>query len=110
MVMESSFANVSDTFPVESCLVAGAKHLECPRLADCIGSDEDPVLPRRQPSEYACLQRLTRTEPKTRLQSGQGVRGESATLFQSDPNLVLPVELVGPRGDQSEAVRLFGVH
>src|ERR1700731_2007058 len=107
--MWNSFASVSDTLPVESCLVAGAKYLECPRLADRIGSDEDPVLPRRQPSEYACLQRLTRTEPKTRLQACQGVRGESATLLQSDSNLVLPVEFVGSRSDQSEAVRLFGV-
>src|SRR5579883_3072592 len=100
----NSFASVSDTLPVESGFVAGAKYFEGPCFADCVRANEDPVLPGGQAPEYARLHRLTGPEPQTGLHAGQRIRRESPALLESDSDLILPVELVGPRRDQPEPV------
>src|ERR1700722_19021894 len=97
---------MSDPFPIESWSVAGPENLQRASLTDRVRSDEDPVLPRRQSPENACLHRLRTSEPEARFHTGERVGRKARALFDAESNLVVPVESVGRRRHQPQSARL----
>ncbi len=89
-------------FPVEFRLVAAAEHLERTGLAHGIRADEDPVLPRREPTEHARFHRLGAGEAQVGLHPGQRVGREACAFLERDADLVGPIEIVGRGGDEAE--------
>src|SRR5262249_17075863 len=92
-------------FPVELRLFAAPVHFQRARLADCVRSPENPVLPAREAAVDAGLHGFGRTEAQVRFHSGQGIRGEARALFQREPYLVVPIELVRRGGHQAQLQR-----
>src|SRR5258708_17944312 len=93
-----------DAIPVEFRLAAGAEYLQSACVTHGVGPGENPVLPCRQAAEYTRFQRLARTETQVRFHAGQGVGRQRTPLFERDAYLVVPVEGIGPGGDESEGL------
>src|SRR4030095_1883243 len=87
MGMSFSMVRCSDPLEVEARLLAGAVDLERTLLADRVRALEDPVLPRRQPTEDA----------------------RRGALLDRDAALFVPVDVVGRGGDEAERERGVGV-
>src|SRR5258706_11132242 len=98
-------ATCLDPVPVELRLAAAAEDLECTGLAHRVRPDEDPVLPRRQATEDARLERLAAAEPQVRLEPGQRIGRQAAAFLERKTDLVRPVERIGCGRDEPEAVR-----
>ena len=94
---------------IEFSLAAGTKDLQGAGLAHRIGPDENPVLPGGQAAEDPRLQRLARTKTQIRLHAGQGIGRQCAALLECKANLIVPVERIGRRGNESEAEGILGV-
>src|SRR5262249_31410542 len=96
--------------PIELRTLAGlAVEAQGPSLTGCIRPREDPVLPRRQPRENLGLASLRPGEPQAGLHAGERIRTHRDALFDRDPDLVIPVEVVGREGHETEAHRLLGI-
>src|ERR1700731_1762054 len=90
-----------DALPVESSFVASSEDFERACFPNCIGPDEDPVLPGGKATENTCLHRLSGPKTQTRLHSGQRVRRETRALFESEANFIVPVEHIGRRCNEA---------
>src|SRR5882672_1764654 len=66
----------SHPLPVELRLRAATVHLQRALLAGRVRTDEDPVLPRRQPAEDARRLMFRQRKPQVRLHARQRVRRE----------------------------------
>src|SRR6478609_1325399 len=91
----------SNPFPVEFRFGAGPVDLERSLLADRVRPLEDPVLPRRQTPEDARRHGFRAAEAQARFHAGEGVRAEARALLDGDAQLVLPVDVVWRRGDET---------
>src|SRR6516225_1545001 len=109
MGMSFSLIRWSDALEVEARLLAGAVDLERALLADRVRALEDPVLPRRQPTEDARRQVLARAEAQVRFQAGERIGRHRGALLDRDADLVVPVDVVGRGGDEAERERSIGV-
>src|SRR5262245_27603652 len=76
--------------------------------ADGVGALEDPVLPRREPSEDLRLHRLGAGEAEAGLHTGERVGGEAVALLEHQPHLFVPVDVVRGERDQLCGCRLGG--
>ena len=93
---------VLDTVFVEFAADTCAVSLESTRFAHRVGALENPVLPRAQPAEYARLHGFGTGESKVGFHSGQGVGREAGALFQENPDVVLPVNVIESEGDETK--------
>src|ERR1700734_3800471 len=94
---------------VELRLLAGAVAPQCAVLADRVGALEDPVLPRRQPREDFRFHGLRPDEAQIGFEAGQAVGREAGTLLEEHPDLVIPVDVVERKGDETELFGFTGI-
>src|SRR5580704_12237885 len=99
----------SDSLPVEVGALAGAEPSERAVGPRGVGPVEYPVLPGRQAAEDLGLHGFRAGEPVVGLQAGQGIGAEAGPLLDRDPDLLVPVNVVGGEGDQAEAFGLLGL-
>ncbi|MPN46754.1 hypothetical protein SDC9_194352 [bioreactor metagenome] len=92
----------SDPVPVELRFLARAEELERAIAADCVGTDEDPVLPCRQTAEDAGIHGFGDAEAQVGFEAGEGVGRQRHALFHRDADFVSPVEIVGDGGHQAQ--------
>src|SRR5437867_1476213 len=67
-----------------------------------IGTNENPILPRRQPAKNARLHCFRRGPTEVGFQARQGVRRQCGAAFNRLANLIGPIQLVGGKGYQAE--------
>src|ERR1700690_818226 len=91
------------SFLVEVRLRAAAEEFERAALAGGVGGVEHPVLPGREGAEDLRLGRLGAGEAQVRLHRGQRVGRERRALLEREPDLVVPIEIVGRAGDEPRA-------
>src|SRR5471032_243679 len=103
---EAGTQDASDAIEVELRLAALAVHLESALLAHGVRPIEDPVLPGRQTPEDARLHRLDAVEAQVGLKARERIRRHGRAFFNSNPDLVGPVDIVRRRSNQSETLRL----
>src|SRR6266576_5107803 len=77
--------DLSHAAPVELGLHALAVYLERAFFSNCVGANENPILPCRQSAEDPCLDRLLAAKTKIRLQTGEGVGGHTCSFFERNP-------------------------
>src|SRR5882724_1092539 len=99
----------SDAFPIEFGLRSSTVNLQGALLADRVRALEDPVLPRGEAAEDARQHRLRAGEAQARFHGGKRVGREAGALLDGEPDLLVPVDVVGRRGDEAELERLLGV-
>src|SRR5208282_5218732 len=75
-------------------------------FTDRVGTLEDPVLPSRQTGKYFRLERLRPAESQRRFHAGQRVRRKGRAFFDSETNLVVPVDIVRREGHEAQPIRL----
>src|SRR5471030_1679936 len=95
----------SDAIEVELRLAALAINLKGALLAHRVRAVEDPVLPGRQTPEDAGLHCLDAVEAQIRLKPRERIRRHGRAFFNSNPDLVGPVDIVRRGGDQSKTLR-----
>src|SRR5882672_12660860 len=98
-----------DAFPVEFRLGAGAVDLERALLAHRVRPVEDPVLPRGEAAEDAREHGLRAGEAQARLHGGERIGRKARALLEGEADLVVPVDVVGRRGDEAELERLLRI-
>src|SRR5471032_3587249 len=103
---EAGTQDASDAIEVELRLAALAVHLESALLAHCVRPVEDPVLPGRQTPEDARLHRLNAVEAQVGLKARERIRRHGRAFFNSNADLVGPINVIRRRVNQSEPLRL----
>src|SRR5215831_19436932 len=109
MGMSFSLIRWSDALEVEASLLAGAVDLERTLLADRVRALEDPVLPRRQATEHTRREVLAGAETQVRFEARERVGRHRGAFLDRDAHFVVPVDVIGRRGDETERERGVGV-
>src|SRR5258705_10503518 len=94
---------------IELRLLAGAIAAQRALFADRVGTLEDPVLPRREAREDFRFHGLRAYEAQIRFHAGEAVGRERRALLQEHPHLVVPVDVVERKGDETELFSLLGI-
>ena len=98
--------DVYTPFPVEPrACGAAAVALQRAVLAGRVRPRKDPVLPGRKPAENLGRDGLGAGKAQIRFHPGQRIGREAGALFDGEADLVLPVELVGRKGHETEIER-----
>src|SRR6266567_3770504 len=93
-----------NSFPVELHWRAAAVHLECTTRANCVRTNENPVLPRGEATEDSRLERLCGSKAQIRLEPSQSIRRLCGTRLDGLANLVFPVQIIR-RGRHQSGVK-----
>src|SRR6266571_635446 len=83
-----------NSFPVELHWRAAAVHLECTTRANCVRTNENPVLPCGEATEDSRLERLCWSKAQIRLEPSQSIRRLCGTRLDGLANLVFPVQII----------------
>src|SRR6266571_7779244 len=83
-----------NSFPVELHWRAAAVHLECATRANCVRTNENPVLPCGEATEDSRLERLCWSKAQIRLEPSQSIRRLCGTRLDGLANLVFPVQII----------------
>src|SRR5216117_502018 len=97
-------ARLLNSFPVELHGRACAVHLECTTRANCVRTNENPVLPCGEATEDSSLERLCASKAQIRLESSQGIGRLCGTRLDGLANLVFPVQIIR-RGRYQSSVK-----
>src|ERR1700722_10495026 len=97
----ASVAEVSDPLPIKSGSLAFAVSFQRTFLADGIGADENPVLPGGQASEYTGFHGFVDPETQVGFHTRQGIGRQTRPFFDGQTHFVVPIDVVGGRGDQT---------
>src|SRR5258708_4783858 len=83
-----------NSFPVELHWRAGAVYFECATRANCVRTNENPVLPCGEATEDSRLKRLCASKAQIRLEPSQSIWRLRGTRLDGLSDFVFPVQII----------------
>src|SRR5579885_1844448 len=80
--------------PIELRLRSFSENFQCALIARCVRADEYPVLPGGKPPENLRQQIFVSAKSQTRLHSSQSIRRKVYSFFNSNSNLIFPIQIL----------------
>src|ERR1700745_2632785 len=108
-MMLTFMAYSSNPRRIEARLLAGPIAPQGALFADRVGTLENPVLPGGQPRKNLRFHRFRTDEAKIRPHAGKAVRGEARALLEEHADLVIPVDIVERKGNESKLLGFFSI-
>src|SRR5216684_2620689 len=93
-----------NSFPVELHWRAGAVYFECATRANCVRTNENPVLPCGEATEDSRLKRLCASKAQIRLEPSQSIWRLRGTRLDGLSDFVFPVQIIR-RGRYQSSVK-----